>query len=408
LALTCGIDWSEHHHDIALVDQGGKLVAKMRVADDLPGWNRLLALLADHGDAPDAPIAVAIDTSRGLLVSCLRASGRPVYAINPMAVARYRERFTVARSKSDHADATALANILRTDADHHRPLPADSDLVQAIAVLARAQQDAVWNRQQLSNQLRSLLREYFPAANTAFHIKNIGLTSHEARTILAAAPTPATAARLTRAQLRSLLVRAGRTRNIETWIERLHETFRAPQMRQIPAVEDAFGHQAQALLLQLDAACQAADQLAETTTALFAQHPDARIITSFPGLGELTGARVLAEIGDDRARFADARCLKAYAGSAPITRASGKSYVVHHRKVKNQRLAAVGFTWAFAALRDPGARAHYDRRRAIGDRHTSALRNTFNRMLGCLYKCVQTGQIFDSTIAFSNAIQAAA
>jgi transposase len=136
--------------------------------------------------------------------------------------------------------------------------------------------------------------------------------------------------------------------------------------------------------------------------------PDSGIITSFPGLGELTGARVLAKIGDDRARFADARCFKAYAGSAPITRASGKSYVVHHRKVKNQRLAAVGFTWAFTALRDPGARAHYDRRRAIGDRHNSALRNTFNRMLGCLYHCVQTGQTFDSTIAFGNAIQAAA
>ena len=93
-----------------------------------------------------------------------------------MAVARYRERHSVARAKSDHADAVVLANILRTDTAHHRPLPADTELAQAIAVLARAQQDAVWNTQQHANQLRSLLREYFPAALEAFRIKNVGLT----------------------------------------------------------------------------------------------------------------------------------------------------------------------------------------------------------------------------------------
>jgi transposase len=116
-------------------------------------------------------------------------------------------------------------------------------------------------------------------------------------------------------------------------------------------VEAAFGKQAQALLLQLDAACRAADELAEATSEVFHQHPDAAIVTSFPGLADLTGARVLAEIGDDRDRFTNARASKAYAGSAPITRASGRSLVVHHRKVKNQRLAAAGYVWAFAFLR---------------------------------------------------------
>ncbi len=161
MAITCGIDLAENHHDVALVDQAGKLVAKRRISDDLPGFQQLLDLLAEVGDSAEAPIPVAIETAietaRGLLVACLRTTGRKVYSINPMAVARYRERRTVARAKSDHADAMALANILRTDADAHRPLPADSELVQAIAVLARAQQDAVWNRGQLSNQLRSHL-----------------------------------------------------------------------------------------------------------------------------------------------------------------------------------------------------------------------------------------------------------
>jgi hypothetical protein len=122
-----------------------------------PQAGRLLDLLVEHEDSPAEPIPVAIETPRGLLVACLRGTGRPVYAINPLAVARYRERQSVARAKSDRADAALLANILRTDRAAHRPLPADSELVQAIAVLARAQQDVVWTRQQITNQLRSLL-----------------------------------------------------------------------------------------------------------------------------------------------------------------------------------------------------------------------------------------------------------
>ena len=408
MKVTCGIDWSEKHHDVALVDADGTLVARRRVTDDVAGWKALLELFAEHGDTPAERIPVAIETGRGLLVACLRATGRKVYAINPLSVARYRERHTVARSKSDHADAMTLANILRVDAAHHRPLPDDSELVQAIAVLARAQQDAVWNRQQLANQLRSLLREYFPAALKAFQVKGIGLTSREARAVLAAARTPTAAAKLTKTRLKAALRRSGRQRNLDAWTDRLHALFREESLRQLPMVEAAFGAQTQALLLQLDAACQAADDLAEATGQAFHQHPDATVITSFPGLADLTGARVLAEIGDDRDRFADARALKAYAGAAPITRASGKSTVIHHRKVKNQRLAAAGYVWAFASLKAAGPRAHYDHRRQTGDRHSSALRNTFNRMLGCLHHCVQTGQHYDESAALGTRLAAAA
>lgn len=344
---------------------------------------------------------MAIETSRGLLVACLRATGRPVYAVNPMAAARYRERHSVSRKKSDHLDAMVLANILRTDADAHRQLPADSELAQAVAVLARAQQDAVWDRNQAGNKLRSHLREYFPGYLAAVESLKGGLTSQLARTLLAAAPTPEQAARLTRTQLRAVLKRAGRQRGIDDEVERLHAALRVPQMRHLPLVERAMGRQAAALLGKFEAACTAADELAEASVELFEQHPDAAIITSFPGLAALSGARVLAEIGDDRTRFADAKALKAYAGSAPVTRASGKSRTVMVRRVKNQRLAAVGYVWAFASLRaSPGARAHYDRRRDAGDRHTSAQRNLYNRFLGCLHHCLTTGTTYSESTAF--------
>lgn len=399
--VFCGIDWAEDHHDIALVDRDGQVLARQRISDNAAGLAALLELLAEHGDSPEDPVPVAIETPRGLLVACLRAAGRQVYPVNPMSVARYRDRHSVAGRKSDKGDSAVLANVLRTDMHAHRPLPADSELAQAIAVLARAQQDAVWDRTTAHNKLRSHLREYFPGFLAAFAGTRDGIMRPEARAVLAAAPTPGQAAILTLAQLRALLKKAGRVRGIDAEAQRLREALGTEQMRQLPLVEQAMGRQTAALVRQLEAACASAADLEQAAAESFNQHPDAGIITSFPGIGTLTGARVLAEIGDDRSRFQDARGLKAYAGSAPITRASGKTRSVTHRKVKNNRLASAGYIWAFAALTaSPGARAHYDRRKEAGDRHTAAQRNLFNRLLGCLHHCLVTGQHYDETTAF--------
>ncbi|MFF4093710.1 IS110 family transposase [Streptomyces sp. NPDC001834] len=403
MTVFCGIDWAESHHDVALVDETGALLAKRRISDDVPGSRILLDLLAEYGDTPETPTPVAIETGRGLLVAALRTGERPLYAINPLAAARYRDRHGVSRKKSDPGDALVLANILRTDMHAHRPLPADTNQARAIAVLARAQQDAVWNRQQLVNQVRSLLREYYPAALDAFLGKHHGLARAEARAVLAAAPTPSKAARLSLPQLRAALKRAGRQRGVDAEAERLREVLRGDHARQPAAVEDAMGYQLGALIRQLDAACVAADELAEAVETHFRKHPDAEIILSFPGLGVQLGARILAEIGDDRTRFADARALKSYAGSAPITRASGKKRHVGRRFIKNNRLITTGFLWAFSALRaSPGADAHYRRRRERGDWHAQAQRHLLNRMIGQLYHCLQTRQLFDEDHAFTS------
>src|ERR1700739_3099781 len=142
--------------------------------------------------------------------SRLRASGRPIYPINPMKVARYRERTSMSGKKSDHGDAVTLANILRTDIDSHRRLPADTELAQSITVLARAHQDATWRRTRASNQLRSLLREYFLGFLHTFADRLGGISSPEARSVLAIAETPAKAARLTKPQIVTALRRSGR------------------------------------------------------------------------------------------------------------------------------------------------------------------------------------------------------
>jgi transposase len=407
--LFCGIDWGETRHDVAIVDQDGKVVSRAKITTGADGFAALLDLLAEAGDTADDLIPVAVETDHGLLVAALRAAGRIIYPLNPLAASRYRARHQVSGAKADATDAVLLANILRTDMAAHRPLPADTELAQAIRVLARAQQDAVWARQRLGNQIRSLLKEFYPGALDAFLPLSGGLARPEARTILTAAPTPTNASRLTRARVRALLVKAGRQRGIDEETDRLFAALRAEQLHQPRLVEDAMGIQLTALLDQFNAACRASDELEAAARDHFDRHPDAAVLTSFPGMGSLIGARVLAEIGDDRDRFADARSLKAFAGSAPVTRASGKKTVITYRRIKNNRLAATGALWALSALHaSPGAKRHFQARRGRGDWNRQAQRHLFNKFLGQLHHCLHTGTSYNETHAFPPPLEDAA
>jgi hypothetical protein len=400
-AVSCGIDWAEDHHDVAIVDEHGAVISAERIGNDAAGLARLLELLAVHDPAPEH-LEVAIETSRGLLVAGLRAAGRTVFPINPLAVSRYRDRYRSSRGKSDAFDAMVLANILRTDRDAHRPLPADSVQVRALQVLTRAQQDAIWDKLTLTNRIRSLLKMFFPAAVLAFERGGRHqLDSPACRTILAAAPTPHQAAALTERRLATLLHKAGRQRGIDAEAARLREFLQAEHMHQPEEIEQAMGLQLRGLLGQLDAVCTLLTELEAQIDRAFAAHSDAPILSSFPGLGVALGARLLAEIGDDHTRFADARALKAFAGAAPVTRASGRTRFVHARRAKNDRIAASGYVWALAAIRhDPHWESRYRLRREAGDRHVTALRKLFNCMLGKLHHCLTTGQTYNPDEAF--------
>jgi len=404
LEIFCGIDWAERHHDVALVDSTGRLLGRRRIGDDLAGFSDLTSLLVEHAGSDAGAVPVAMETDRGLLVAALRAAGHPVYAVNPKAVDRYRDRHAVSGAKSDPADALVLANLLRTDRQAHRPLPADTDQVQVVRVLARAHQDAVWARSQDANRLRSLLREFFPAALTAFP----DLTTRTALAVLAAAPTPTAAAGLTRANLTGLLHTAGRgTRPAEA--TRLAEIFAADQLHHSAAVEAAMGEAVRAIVRTLTAANEAVHGLEQALADRFEQHPDAEILDSLPGLGLVLGARVLGEYGDDPTRWPDAASRRNYAGTAPITRASGRSRVVLARHIRNKRLADACYLWAFTALtKSPGARTYYDSRRAAGDTHSAALRRLGSKLLGQLHHCLTHHQPYHEHDAWPPATPAAA
>jgi hypothetical protein len=150
----------------------------------------------------ESEVIVGIEKDRGLIVTALVASGYQVFAINPLAAARYRERHHVSGAKSDPGDAKVLADLVRTDRQNHRRVAGDTSLAEALKVLARAHQNTIWSRQRQVNALRSSLKDYYPGALTAF---GTDLAHVDALAVLGAAPTPTTGRALTRSKLVGIL-----------------------------------------------------------------------------------------------------------------------------------------------------------------------------------------------------------
>lgn len=342
MTIFVGIDWAEQHHDVCLLDREGALLASRRIPDGLEGVALLHALLADHAMAPQEVI-VGIETDRGLLVGALVGAGYSVFAINPLAASRYRERHTTSRAKSDRGDAKMLADLVRTDRHNHRPLEPDSQLLEAVKVLARSHQSLIWTRQRQLNALRNALREFYPGALAAFD----ELGHADALAVLAVAPDPERGRRLSTTQIVAALRRGGRRRNLDRRAAEIRTALRAPQLSAAPLVADAYATTVAALIGVI---AGLGTQIAAVEAKLvdrFEQHPDAAILRSQPGLGSILGVRVLAEFGDAPNRYADAKARRNYAGTAPITRASGTSRAVVARLARNRRLFDACYQWAF-------------------------------------------------------------
>ncbi len=399
-----GHDWAEDHHDVFVLDGAGRRVDGGRLVEGIEGVARFHAMVAGHVEDP-GEVVVATETDRGLFVGSLIAAGYTVLAVNPMSVARYRERHSTSGAKSDPGDARVLADLARTDAHHHRPVAGDSELAEAIKVLARSHQSLIWTRQRQLNQLRSTLREFYPAALDAFD----QLGHPDALAVLAVAPTPSLGRGLSRSKIAGALRRGGRQRRVDERAAQIQAALRSEQLAAPDPVADAMGSTVTALVAVATELSAQIDRLETELADRFEQHPDAKIIRSLPGLGMTLGARVLAEFGDDPNRYADTKSRKNYAGTSPITRASGKTHVVLARYARNRRLADACYLWAFAALSaSPGARALYDQRRARGDTHSRALRALANRLVGILHGCLRHHTPYDEHTAWAHRTQLAA
>ncbi len=375
---------------------GGWAVAGL--PEGVDGIARFHELVSRHAQEPGEVVA-GIETDRGLFVSALVAAGYQVFAVNPMPASRYRDRHGSPGAKSDPGDAKVLADLVRTDRHNHRPVAGDSDLAQGIRALARAHQSMIWARRRQANQLRSALREFYPAALAAFD----DLTSGDAIAVLAVAPQPSLGAALSRAQITAALRRGGRTRRLAERTAAIQAALRAPQLPPAPALAAAMGAAVTATAAVIAEMNTQITALEQQLAADFEQHPDAQVVRSLPGLGTILGARVLGEFGDVPDRYPSAKSRRNYAGTSPITRASGTRRAVLARHARNKRLADAIYLWAFAALTaSPGARAFYDHRRAAGDTHHQALRTLGNRLVGILHGCLASHTLYSEDTAWAH------
>ncbi|MBM7494016.1 hypothetical protein JOD64_005238 [Micromonospora luteifusca] len=400
--LFVGNDWAEDHHDIEVQDAAGKRLKRARLPEGVAGIAKLHTLIGDllGDDADPSAVTVGIETDRGPWVRALVAAGYRVIAINPMQAARYRERYSTSGAKSDAGDARVLADIVRLEADRHRPVAGDSRLVEAVQVLARAHQSLVWARQRHVLQLRAVLRQAFPAASVAF---GEDLHDRDALAVLAKAPSAAQARKLRVSQVEAALRRAGRQRNVPAVADRILSALRTPQLNQPAVVSDAYAAHTAGLVGIIGAFNTQIVALEAQLTDYLGRHPDAKILMSQPGLGTVLAARVLGEFGDDPHRYPDARSRKNYAGTSPITRASGTRSVVLARYARNRRLGDALYRQAFCALlASPGVRAYYDQLRARNISHNAALRQVANRLVGILHGCLRHRREYDESTAWAH------
>jgi transposase len=397
--IYVGIDWAEANHDVCVVDEAGAVVLRKRIADGLEGVAQFHAALAEHV-ASATEVVIGIETDRGLLVQALVAVGYALYAINPFALSRYRERHVSSGAKSDAGDAKALADLVRTDRHNHRRMAGDSELAEAVKVLARTHQSLIWARQRQANAMRNALREFYPGALEVF---GADLASSDALAVLAIAPTPEEARTLSVARIVRALRAGGRKRFLERRARVIHDTLRRPQLAGSPVVSGAYGESVRSMARIVASLGGEIARLEQELRARFEQHPDAEILRSLPGLGLILGARVLGEFGDDPTRYADGRSRRCYAGSAPITKASGTKVVVLARVARNRRLADACYLWAFSAIsRSDGARRYYDRQRARGRSHHQALRALSNRLVGILHGCLHHRRLYSEEIGWGS------
>jgi transposase len=405
--LFVGDDWAEDHHDVEIVDAAGRLLARRRLPEGLQGVTRLHALIAeqmpdDWADlepgAATGRVKVGIETDRGPWVGALVAAGYEVFGINPLSVARYRERHSTSGAKSDAADAHLLAEIVRLDRAHHRPVAADSAEAEAIKLTGRTHQSLIWDRTRHVLRLRSTLREYFPVALQAFP----DLDAPDALELLGRAPDPDQAARLSHTTITAAL-RKARRRHLEDRARELQRLLRTQELRQPPVLQDTYAAVVASEVAVIATLNVQIERLGAVVGEYFGRHRDAEIYTSLPGLGVILAARILGEFGDDPDRYADAKARKNYAGTSPITKASGTKKVVLARYARNRRLGDALQQWAFCSLRgSPGAAAYYQQLRARNIGHQAALRQLANRLVGILHGCLKTHTSYDENTAWAH------
>ena len=392
-----GFDWASEHHDVVVVNAQGAIIKDLRIDDTAEGWQRLRECLSKYPD-----VAVAIETRSGPAVERLVEAGYAVFPINPKAAQRYRERKCPSGTKTDRIDAWSLADALRVDGHGWRPLQADDPLTVELRLLCRDEIALIEQRTALVCQLRAALREYYPAALEAFD----DWTARAAWAFVERFPTPQALRAAGKRMWEKFLHTYKLYHSKELYARRLEIFAAAEQFCGSPAVTNAKSLLARTLAGQLRVLEDHLDEYRRKITERFDQHPDHDLFGSLPGAGEKLAPRLLAELGDDRARFDSAEALQCYAGTAPISFDSGKIRLARFRRACQKTLRASVHLWAnLSRAVCPWAEAYYQRKRAQGQSHACALRCLGQRWLKILWKMWQTRAAYQPELHQRNQIR---
>lgn len=384
-----GLDWGNSHHQLCILDAAGRMLSQSTFAHDVTGADELADRLGRHGRVH----GIAIERSEGLLVETLQEQGHRLFCVSPKMSARARERYRLAPTKSDAFDAFVLADTLRHEHRHWRALATPSPLLAELRALTRDRERLISNQRDVENQLRAIVLTFHPGVLHLFSSLDRDITLAFLRDY----PTPAHAGRVGHARMAAFCARHGYSGR--TAPELLVDRLRTNLLAASPGTTAGKAFTATLFVDQLELLNHQIRAITKRIRQRLSEHPDAAIFLSFPGMGEVTAAIMLAEMSEDRTRFPTADVLLAETGTAPVTRSSGRSRHVNFRYAANKRMRHAIDWWTFVAVRENDwAHDAYQQARARGQMHNRALRGIGARWVRILWRCWQDGTTYDPAL----------
>ncbi len=385
--IYVGIDWADDHHDVHITDTAAKPLDTFVISHNQQGLEELGQRLRRWTGKPE-DVLIAVEWHKGLLMFNLVQAGYQVYPINPRSTDRYRDRYRMSSSKSDRGDAMVLANILRTDLHLYRPLSMEALAHTQLQQLTRAYEALQKQKVRTQNHLTAVLKNYYPVALDLFS----GLDRDIALAFLEQYPSPEEAAAASLEELQHFFREHRYT--CPRKVPQIHAALQEPALRSytLTALADrtivlGFAAVLRVLVKQMAA-------VEKELLTVFQQSPNYDILSSLPA-GPMVAATLAAEIGSDKSRFPSAGCLRSYAGTAPVTRRSGKTIMVHFRKGCNKRLRKAFQRLAMDSVRKHRwAQEYFDSQMARGHKKSRAYRALANRWVDIVWKMLQEGARF--------------
>ena len=380
--ICVGIDWSDKSHSLCILDDAGAKLDAFEIPHGRAGFETAHKRISRRSASPE-DTRIAIETKDSLIVDFFLELGYSLHFLNPKQTDRFRDRHRMSSAKSDGFDAYVLADAVRTDSHLFNTLSPLDEQSLTLRVLTRTREGIVRRKVAISNELTAALKRYFPVALELFS----ALDTPEAIGFLLQYPTYAQAKTVSESRIHSVIKKHGLSdRTAARRAQLIHGKLKEPQPTPAASVARAYPIAVKSLLRQMLDTLRELDAIEHDIRDNYSNHPNKELLESLPGIASTLGPVLAAELGADITRFVDAKMLKAFAGSSPVTKQSGKYCEIKYRRACNWRVRqALHMASQSAITCCPWARELYDRHRSQGKSYGRALRAVANQLIEILY-----------------------